>query len=121
MSFIRTATIIGTTARSNNINNRISLRALTMKQIMNEMINTIPDYDKIRDILHTNQDFLLEVLEDDLAVQEENNNSIYQNCTNRFERYVAFQSNMKERIAMAQNPSVQQILKIYTDFIMSHQ
>jgi hypothetical protein len=119
---IMTTTIpTDTTSRKTNTkhDNRISIRAITMKQIMNEMINTVPDYDKVRHILQINKDFLLEVLEDDLAVQEED--SIYLNCTNRYQRYVAFQSHMNERIRMAQNPSVQQILMCYHDFVMSHQ
>ena len=108
---------------NNNNNNRISLRALTMKQIMNEMINTVPDYDKIRTILHTHQDFLLELLEDDMAVQEQEdatNIDPNHNATHRTQRYRAFQSNMQERIDMAQNPSVKQILMLYTEFVMSH-
>ena len=108
---------------NNNNNNRISLRALTMKQIMNEMINTVPDYDKIRTILHTHQDFLLELLEDDMVVQEQEdatNIDPNHNGTHRTQRYRAFQSNMQERIDMAQNPSVKQILMLYTEFVMSH-
>jgi hypothetical protein len=128
-TFIAASTSATTTTSSSpwksntntNNYNRISLRSITMKQIMNEMINTVPDYDKVRDILQRNKDFLLEILEDDWAVPDDNHNNIYQNCTNRMERYEAFQRNMNERILMAQNPSVQQILKIYTDFILSHQ
>jgi hypothetical protein len=124
-TFIAAPISTATNPKSNNNSHRISIRALTMKQIMNEMINTIPDYDKVRDILQTNREFLLEVLEDDRAVQDDSsstsNNNIYQNCTNRLERYIAFQSNMKERIQSAQNPSVKTILILYTEFVMSHQ
>jgi hypothetical protein len=124
-TFIAAPISTATNPKSNNNSHRISIRALTMKQIMNEMINTVPDYDKVREILQTNREFLLEVLEDDQAVQEDSsstsNSNIYQNCTNRLERYIAFQSNMKERIQSAQNPSVKTILILYTDFIMSHQ
>jgi hypothetical protein len=96
---------------------QISLRELTMKQIMNDMIHAVPDYDRVHSILQTNREFLLEPLEDDdtMAMEHSTPNDP------RRQRYAAFSVELQSRIRRARNPSVQQILRQYHDFVMSHQ
>jgi hypothetical protein len=117
-----TTTTMMSTDRNNIANNNhiISLRSIQMKQIMNEMLNAVPDGDKINTILLNNQEFLLEPLNDDHAVQDDID-SIYTKCKNRFERFQTFQQTMNERILKVNDQSVKFVLTIYKDFILSQQ
>ena len=93
-----------------------------MKQIMNDMIHAVPDYDRVHSILQTNREFLLEPLEDDdtTAMEEEEEHHSTPN-DQRQQRYTTFSVELQSRIRRARNPSVQQILRQYHDFVMSHQ
>jgi hypothetical protein len=112
-----------TTMTSNNdrsnSKNIISLRATRMKQITNAMLRVVPDHDKIVTILQDNQDFILEPLDDDMAVQDVD--SIYLSCRNRTERYRTFQQSMHQRLTSVQDRAVRQVVTALLDFILSHE
>jgi hypothetical protein len=100
-------------------NNVISLRSTRMKEITNEMLNAYPNRDQMLLILQSHEEFLLEPLEDDLAVQDVD--SIYRNCTNRTERYRRFEQSMVDRQRSVRDESVRQVLTMLNDFILSHE
>jgi hypothetical protein len=100
-------------------NNIISLRSTRMKQITDEMLNSLPDRDKILNILQSNKDFILEPLEDAMAVQDVD--SIYIHCTSRTERYRVFEQSMMDRLNSVRNESVRQVLTALKGFVLSHE
>lgn len=108
-----------TTTKSNN--NVISLRQTCMKQMTNAMLDAVPDGAKLRAILDSHKEFLLEPLDDENAVQEDVEDSIYRHCRNRAERFAAFARSMTDRLATAKDPSVRQVLTALKDFVMQHE
>jgi hypothetical protein len=115
-----------TTARSNTV----SLRSIQMKAL-NERLFAAASSDERRTILTEEQDMLLApILDGDTAVGWNNNNnggdssnssSIYQQCRSSEERFVAFDTNLTERIHRAQSAVVKTILQEMKDFVMSQQ
>jgi hypothetical protein len=99
--------------------NVISLRSTRMKEITNEMLNEFPNHDRMLLVLHRSQEFLLEPLEDDMAVQDVD--SIYRHCTNRTERYRRFEQSMMDRLRSVRDESVRQVLTMLKDFVLSHE
>ena len=102
-----------------NTKNIISLRSTRMQQITNDLLNAYPDRNQILQILQSHQEFLLEPLEDDMAVQDVD--SIYRNCANRTERYRQFAQSMTDRLSKVRDPAVRQVLTALNDFILSHE
>jgi hypothetical protein len=90
-----------------------------MKQITNAMLHVVPDHDKIVTILQDNQDFILEPLDDDMAVQDVD--SIYLSCRNRTERYRTFQQSIHQRLTSVQDRAVRQVVTALLDFVLSHE
>jgi hypothetical protein len=102
-----------------NTNNIISLRSTRMKQITNEMLNAFPNHGHMLHILQSHQEFLLEPLEDDMAVQDVD--SIYRTCANRTERYRRFEQSMTDRLHSVRDESVRQVLMALKNFVLSHE
>jgi hypothetical protein len=103
--------------REQSDNNIVSLRRTQMQTLTNSMLNAVPfEKEKLLAILQENKQFLLDPLENDLAVQE--NDSIYLECANRTERYRAFGGSMDSRLLKVRDPSVRLVLQTMRDFVL---
>jgi hypothetical protein len=104
--------------------NTFSLRSIQMKAL-NERLFAATSIEERRTILTEEQEMLLAPIWDgDTAVGSNNNNgdsSIYQQCRSSEERFVAFDTNLTERIERAQNVVVKTILQEMKDFVMMAQ
>jgi hypothetical protein len=95
----------------------LSLRSTQMKQITNEMLSV--DMEQMWSICREQEEFLLEPLEDAMAVQDVD--SIYRHCTTRAERYAVFAQSMQQRLQSVRDPSVRQVLTVLSEFVLSHE
>ena len=105
-----------------NSNNIISLRQTQMQQVMGQLLTAVSSSSSssssVRAVLEEHRDFLLEPLDDEQAVQD--NDSIYQHCTTRAERYRAFATTMEERIARTRDASpAKQVLVALRDYVLA--
>jgi hypothetical protein len=98
---------------------QISLRKTTMQALINELLDTVRDPEKLQAILQANQDFLLETIEEKDAVLDDD--SVYTFNMSRAERYQAYRNVMEERMSTAKNPAVKQVLTALYDFVTSHE
>jgi hypothetical protein len=110
---------------SSSSRNTFSLRSIQMKAL-NERLFAATSSEERRTILTEEQEMLLApILDGDTAVGGSNNNngdcSIYQQCRSSEERFVAFDTNLTERIARAQSAAVKTILQEMKDFVLDQQ
>lgn len=88
-----------------------------MQELMGKLINANTENDEIPALLMSNEEFLMEPLEDDDAVMDED--SIYDLGMSREERFERYNKVMQEREEKAVNKKVEVILKIMREFVMS--
>lgn len=98
---------------------RISPRQMRMREITTDLLACLSDDDAVDDLLKSNEDFLLEQLNDVDAVLE--SDSVYDPDMNREERFVRYREVMDERIEGARAPAAKKALGKLRDFVMSRE
>ena len=107
-------------------NNKISLRQLRMKEVMNTLLQKVSlDEDEktanekiLLFILNEHSELILEPLVDDNAVMDED--SIYDPGMTKDERFERYDTVMNQRIDKATNKSVRKILTLMKEFVSSY-
>ncbi len=95
-----------------------SLRQVTLKQLMSDLMSVSHSEDEMKGILQQNEKFLMEQFDDlDSFLEAE---SIFNSTMNRFQRFDHYKVVMEERIAKAKTDSVKKILRCMTKFVLDH-
>lgn len=91
-----------------------------MQTLNNELLNAVPfDAATLRAILESNRDFVLEPLDDDdddNDIDDGNDNAVRR----RDERVRTHLQTLEERIPIAKNNQVRQVLVAMRDFVSEH-
>ena len=96
---------------------RISPRHMKMKLLTTDLLACISDNDAVSHLLHSNEKFLLEQLNNMDAVLEPE--SVFTPNMNREERFDMYQQVMNERIKNARAPVAKKALEALRDFVWS--
>ena len=96
---------------------RISPRQMKMKELTTDLLACISDNDAVNHLLHSNEKFLLEQLNNMDAVLEPE--SVFTPNMNREERFDMYQQVMNERIKNARAPVAKKALEALRDFVRS--
>lgn len=96
---------------------RISPRQMKMKELTTDLLACVSDDDAVSHLLHSNEKFLLEQLNNMDAVLEPE--SVFTPNMNREERFNMYQQVMNERIKNARAPVAKKALEALRDFVWS--
>jgi hypothetical protein len=98
------------------VSNTISLRQMRMKELMSKLLLTNTP-EEIDEILHQNEDFLMEPLIQEEAILDKD--SIYEVGMTVKERFERYNSVMVQREQQAVNDQVRRILASMREYVMS--
>ena len=90
---------------------------MKMKELTTDLLACISDNDAVNHLLHSNEKFLLEQLNNMDAVLEPE--SVFTPNMNREERFDMYQQVMNERIKNARAPVAKKALEALRDFVWS--
>lgn len=96
---------------------QISPRQMKMKELTTDLLANISNEDVIQSILSSNEEFLLQQLNDMDAVLEMD--SVYTPDMNRVERFVQYRKVMDSRIENARAPAAKKVLGLLREFVCS--
>ena len=96
---------------------RISPRQMKMKELIADLLACISDNEAVSHLLHSNEKFLLEQLNNMDALLEPE--SVFTPNMNREERFDMYQQVMTERIMNARAPVAKKALEALRDFVWS--
>ena len=96
---------------------QISPRQMKMKELTTDLLANISNEDIIQSILSSNEEFLLQQLNDMDAVLEMD--SVYTPDMNRVERFVQYRKVMGSRIENARAPAAKKVLGLLREFVCS--
>jgi hypothetical protein len=96
---------------------RISPRQMKMKELIADLLACISDNEAVSHLLHSNEKFLLEQLNNMDALLEPE--SVFTPNMNREERFDMYQQVMTERIKNARAPVAKKALEALRDFVWS--
>mmetsp|Transcript_6920 Transcript_6920/g.15203 ORF Transcript_6920/g.15203 Transcript_6920/m.15203 type:complete len:195 (-) Transcript_6920:521-1105(-) len=104
---------------SNNQNStpggQVSPRQMRMKELTTDLLACISDTDAVEKLLESNEDFLMEQLNNDGVVLDPD--SVYDPSMNRAERFARYKEVMEERIGNARAPAAKNVLSALRDFV----
>jgi hypothetical protein len=95
----------------------VSPRSMRMKELTTDLLACISDDESVSRLLQTNEEFLLEQLNNIDAVLEPD--SVFTPSMSRSERYEQYRRVMEERIRNARVPAAKNVLKALMDFVSS--
>lgn len=105
---------------SNNQNStpggQVSPRQMRMKKLTTDLLACISDKDAVEKLLESNEDFLMEQLNNDGVVWDPD--SIFDPSMNRAERFARYKEVMEKRIGSARAPAAKNVLSALRDFVM---
>lgn len=101
-----------------SVSGKYSLRQVTLKQIMSELISACNSEKEMRDILNRNEKFLMEQFDELDSFLEAD--SIFTSTMDRYQRFDQYKVVMGERIANAKSESVKKTLLCMTKFVLEH-
>ena len=96
---------------------RISPRQMRMKELTTDLLARLYDDEAVSKLLTSNEDFLLEQLDNPDAVLEPD--SVYTPDMDREERYRRYREVMEDRIENARAPAAKKALGALKDFVLS--
>jgi hypothetical protein len=96
---------------------RISPRQMRMKELTTDLLACISDEELVSSLLRSNEEFLLEQLNNLDAVLEPD--SVFSPDMSREERFMRYQYVMEERIKKARAPAAKKALGALKDFVWS--
>jgi len=96
---------------------RISPRQMRMKELTTDLLARLYDDEAVSKLLTSNEDFLLEQLDNPDAVLEPE--SVYTPDMDREERYRRYREVMEDRIENARAPAAKKALGALKDFVLS--
>jgi hypothetical protein len=98
---------------------QVSPRQMRMKEITTDLLMRLSDDDAVYELLQSNEDFLLQQLNDlDISLESD---SVYTPDMNREERFTRYREVMDERIENARAPAAKKALSILYDFVSSRE
>lgn len=98
---------------------QVSPRQMRMKEITTDLLMRLSDDDAVSKLLQSNEDFLLQQLNDlDIALESD---SVYTPDMNREERFTRYREVMDERIENARAPAAKKALGTLRDFVSSRE
>lgn len=98
---------------------RVSPRQTRMRELTTDLLARLSDEEAVAELLRSNEDFLLEQLNDLDAVLEPE--SVFTPDMGREERFGRYREVMDERIANARAPAAKKALGALKDFVMARQ
>ncbi|KAL9185517.1 hypothetical protein ACHAXT_003294 [Thalassiosira profunda] len=98
---------------------QVSPRQMRMKELTVDLLNRLSDEGAVAELLQSNEDFLLEQLNDVDAVLEPD--SVYTPDMDRGERFRRYREVMDERIEGARAPAAKKALGALKDFVLSRE
>ena len=98
---------------------QVSPRQMRMKEITTDLLMRLSDDDAVSELLQSNEDFLLQQLNDlDVALESD---SVYTPDMNREERFIRYREVMDERIENARAPAAKTALSALRDFVSARE
>ena len=98
---------------------QVSPRQMRMKEITTDLLMRLSDDDAVAELLQSNEDFLLQQLNDlDIVLESD---SVYTPDMNREERFTRYREVMDERIENARAPAAKKALAILRDFVSARE
>ena len=92
---------------------------MRMKEITTDLLMRLSDDDAVSELLQSNEDFLLQQLNDlDVALESD---SVYTPDMNREERFIRYREVMDERIENARAPAAKTALSALRDFVSARE
>jgi len=88
---------------------------MRMKELTTDLLACISDTDAVEKLLESNEDFLMEQLNNDGVVLDPD--SVYDPSMNRAERFARYKEVMEERIGNARAPAAKNVLSALRDFV----
>lgn len=98
---------------------QISPRQMKMKEITVDLLNCISNPDSVGKLLESNEEFLLEQLNNDGAILDPD--SVYHPSMTRSERFARYREVMDERLGSAKAPAAKNVLSALRDFVLSRE
>ena len=98
---------------------QISPRQMRMKELTTDLLNRLSDDEAVASLLESNEDFLLDQLNNLDAVLEPD--SVYTPDMSRAERFAKYKEVMEDRIANARAPAAKKALGILRDFALKRE
>jgi len=108
-----------TSAATTTPGGQISPRQMRMKELTGNLLNCLSSDDAVAELLQSNEDFLLEQLNDVDVVLEPG--SVYTPDMSREERFREYERVMEERIGDARAPAAKKALGALLDFVMDRE
>jgi len=98
---------------------QVSPRQMRMKEITTDLLMRLSDDDAVSELLQSNEDFLLQQLNDlDIVLESD---SVYTPDMNREERFTRYREVMDERIENARAPAAKKALSALLRFVSSRE
>ncbi|KAL7525568.1 hypothetical protein ACHAXR_004732, partial [Thalassiosira sp. AJA248-18] len=98
---------------------QISPRQMRMKEVTTDLLNCISDQEKVSQLLQSNEEFLLDQLNNIDAVLDPD--SVYTPDMTREERFTRYRQVMEERIENARAPAAKKALGALKDFVLDRE
>ncbi|KAL3770197.1 hypothetical protein ACHAWU_009137 [Discostella pseudostelligera] len=98
---------------------RVSPRSMRMKELTTDLLACISDEDSVSNLLESNEEFLLEQLNNLDAVLEPD--SIFTPSMSRSERFEQYRQVMEDRIRNARAPAAKNALRALKEFVSSRE